>query len=87
MKLAITTILAVVTVALAATAPQKSVIVSYPDETPDSVVEQAKNAIVAAGGMITHEYKLIKQVMSSPCSEYATNSCTEASQRKRQPRS
>jgi len=39
---------------------QKSVIISYPAETPDSVVEQAKKAIIDGGGMITHEYNLIK---------------------------
>jgi Mrp family chromosome partitioning ATPase len=60
MRLAIFSILALVAVVLGATMPQKAVIVSYPDETPDSVVDQAKSAIKAAGGMITHEYKLIK---------------------------
>lgn len=62
MKLAILSNLALAAVALAATTtmPQKSVIVSYPDNTPDSVVEQAKNAIKSAGGMITHEYKIFK---------------------------
>jgi Mrp family chromosome partitioning ATPase len=60
MKLAIFSILALVAVVLGAAMPQKAVIVSYPDETPDSVVDQAKSAIKAAGGMITHEYKLIK---------------------------
>ncbi|KAL2174336.1 uncharacterized protein P884DRAFT_302682 [Thermothelomyces heterothallicus CBS 202.75] len=39
---------------------QKSVLVTYPPETPDSVVEQAKKAVVEAGGVITHEYTLIK---------------------------
>ena len=39
---------------------QKSVIISYPDTTPDSVVEQAKKAIIEGGGIITHEYHLIK---------------------------
>jgi hypothetical protein len=39
---------------------QKSVIVSYPAETPDSIVDQAKAAIKASGGVVTHEYQLIK---------------------------
>ncbi|KAK4251622.1 hypothetical protein C7999DRAFT_27696 [Corynascus novoguineensis] len=39
---------------------QKSVLVTYPPETPDSVVSQAKQAVVDAGGVITHEYTLIK---------------------------
>ncbi|KAK3387263.1 hypothetical protein B0H63DRAFT_469663 [Podospora didyma] len=39
---------------------QKSVIITYPQETPDSVLDQAKKAIVEGGGIITHEYNLIK---------------------------
>ncbi|KAK4228403.1 hypothetical protein QBC38DRAFT_475189 [Podospora fimiseda] len=39
---------------------QKSVLISYPADTPDSIVTQAKKAIVEAGGIITHEYTLIK---------------------------
>jgi Mrp family chromosome partitioning ATPase len=60
MKIAFLSVLALATAALAATVPQKAVIVSYPDETPDSVVNQAMDAIREAGGMITHEYRLIK---------------------------
>ncbi|ESZ98545.1 hypothetical protein SBOR_1077 [Sclerotinia borealis F-4128] len=43
-----------------AAVPQKAVIVSYPDNTPNDVVQKAMDAIRAAGGVITHEYKLIK---------------------------
>ncbi|KAK0741762.1 hypothetical protein B0T21DRAFT_283691 [Apiosordaria backusii] len=39
---------------------QKSVLISYPPETPDSIVDDAKKAIKDAGGIITHEYTLIK---------------------------
>ncbi|OAA57935.1 Proteinase inhibitor, propeptide [Niveomyces insectorum RCEF 264] len=39
---------------------QKQVIITYPTSTPDWVVNQAKDAIVQAGGVITHEYHLIK---------------------------
>ncbi|KAM7220535.1 hypothetical protein V8F06_004124 [Rhypophila decipiens] len=39
---------------------QKSVLITYPPETPDSVLAQAKKAIEEGGGTITHEYKLIK---------------------------
>lgn len=46
--------------ALASIIPQKSVIISYDDNTPASVIDQAMDAIKAAGGIITHEYKLIK---------------------------
>ena len=45
--------------ALLATAsklPKKSVVVSYPKDTPDHVVEQAMEGIRKAGGYITHEY-------------------------------
>ncbi|KAE9372188.1 hypothetical protein N431DRAFT_439296 [Stipitochalara longipes BDJ] len=60
MKLILVSILALITIVMAAAQPQKAVIVSYPNDTPDSIVDQAKDAIVAAGGVITHEYKLIK---------------------------
>ncbi|KAH7413183.1 hypothetical protein BKA64DRAFT_660460 [Cadophora sp. MPI-SDFR-AT-0126] len=60
MKFTIISILALVAVAFSATMPQKAVIISYPDNTPTSVIDDAMAAIKAAGGMITHEYKLIK---------------------------
>lgn len=44
----------------AAVAQQKSAIVSFPKDTPNNVVDQARDAIIAAGGVITHEFKLIK---------------------------
>lgn len=44
------------TLSFAVAAEQKAVIVSYPDSTPDSVLDQAKEAILSAGGSITHEY-------------------------------
>ncbi|KAK5120139.1 hypothetical protein LTR85_006620 [Meristemomyces frigidus] len=61
MKLPITILLLALfaVLGLAAT-PQKDVIVSYPNDTPSSVVDDAKNAIVKAGGVIEHEYTLIK---------------------------
>jgi len=40
--------------------PQKSVVISWPAGTPASVLEQAKAAIEAAGGLVTHEYKIFK---------------------------
>jgi hypothetical protein len=39
---------------------QKSVIISFPDATPWNIVDDAKQAIVNAGGMITHEYHIFK---------------------------
>ncbi|PHH61569.1 hypothetical protein CDD81_8150 [Ophiocordyceps australis] len=39
----------------------KSAIIMFEDaKTPDSVIQQAKNSVVQAGGKITHEYTLIK---------------------------
>lgn len=43
---------------------QKSVLISYPPETPDSIVEEAKKAIVSSGGTVTHEYQLFKYVVT-----------------------
>jgi hypothetical protein len=60
MKFAIFSLFTFVALVLGVTMPQKAVIISYPDNTPDSVLNQAKDAIKAAGGIITHEYKLIK---------------------------
>ncbi|KAG9231018.1 hypothetical protein BJ875DRAFT_134185 [Amylocarpus encephaloides] len=60
MKFSILPALVLASVALGATVPQKAVIVSYPDETPDDVVKQAMTAITDAGGVIIHEYRLIK---------------------------
>jgi hypothetical protein len=50
----------VLAASVSAVAVQKSAIVSFPKDTPGSVVDQAKDAIIAAGGVITHEFKLIK---------------------------
>jgi hypothetical protein len=60
MKLSILTLLTLVMGVFSALAPQKAVIVTYPEDTPDHVLNKAMEAIEAAGGMITHEYKLIK---------------------------
>jgi len=39
---------------------KKEVLITYPDDTADSVVEEAKQVISDAGGIITHEFNLIK---------------------------
>jgi hypothetical protein len=54
------TLAAVLAIANATVPPQRQVIVSYPDSTPNSVIEAAMNEIKAAGGIITHEYKIFK---------------------------
>ncbi|MCJ1368401.1 hypothetical protein MMC16_007543 [Acarospora aff. strigata] len=53
-------LLAIFASAVQGVAPQKAVVITYPQDTPDSVLEQAKDAFKAAGGVITHEYLLIK---------------------------
>ncbi len=60
MKLAIFSVLTFLTAVMAATLPQKAVIVSYDPDTPESILDAAKEAIKSAGGMIVHEYKLMK---------------------------
>lgn len=61
MKLSIiATLAAVLAIASGAVQPQKQVIVSYPENTPNSVIEAAMNEIKAAGGIITHEFKVFK---------------------------
>ena len=62
------TIVATLAVAqgVAAVDVQKSVIVSFPTGTTDDIVNRAKDDIRKAGGIITHEYQLIK---------YASVSC------------
>ncbi|KAF1961376.1 hypothetical protein CC80DRAFT_488666 [Byssothecium circinans] len=43
-----------------AVAPMHSVIISFPKEAPDSLLQSAKDQVVAAKGKITHEYNIIK---------------------------
>ena len=39
---------------------QRSFLVSFPKNTADKVIQEAKDKITAANGFITHEYTLIK---------------------------
>ncbi|KAJ5476972.1 hypothetical protein N7539_007116 [Penicillium diatomitis] len=57
MKFFLIAMLSLLPVALAAKS-LKSVVISFPKGTPSSVVDKAKDAIVASGGVITHEYHL-----------------------------
>ncbi|KAL9026721.1 MAG: hypothetical protein Q9196_004654 [Gyalolechia fulgens] len=41
-------------------AGERQVLVTYSEDTPPSILQEAKDAIVAAGGKITQEYSLIK---------------------------
>ncbi|MCJ1234158.1 hypothetical protein MMC14_002116 [Varicellaria rhodocarpa] len=64
------TIVGLLTLTTAATTDaQKQVVISYPSNTPDSILDKAKYAITAAGGVITHEYKLIKGFAASVSTE------------------
>ncbi|KIV98629.1 hypothetical protein, variant [Verruconis gallopava] len=49
-----------VAIAAAATQPQKSVIMTWSSDTPSHIIDQAKEAILKAGGIITHEYRILK---------------------------
>ncbi|KFY44592.1 hypothetical protein V494_01407 [Pseudogymnoascus sp. VKM F-4513 (FW-928)] len=60
MRLTLLPILSLLALASAAAQPQRQVIVSYPDNTPANVLEAAMDEIRAAGGVITHEYKVFK---------------------------
>lgn len=63
--LILTTVMALLTGAAPTnTAGSKTVIVTFPDNTPWNVMQDAKDAIVADGGRITHEYSIIKYVPS-----------------------
>src|SRR6478609_8240491 len=54
----------------------KSAIVWFDDpSTPDSVINEAKDSILKAGGKITHEYTIIKCVFHSH--EYPSSFVTE----------
>jgi len=53
----LTLLIAFLVVFASASLPQKAVIVSFPNETPDYIVIEAKEGLKAAGGEITHEYR------------------------------
>lgn len=56
MRFVLTTLFVALLTAFAMAEKHKSVIMSWPNSTPDSVVEAAKKAIIDAKGTITHEY-------------------------------
>ncbi|KAF4464811.1 hypothetical protein FALBO_8356 [Fusarium albosuccineum] len=56
----IATALAVVPSALAVDQKKSAIVWFEDDSTPDSVVNEAKNALIEAGGKITHVYSIIK---------------------------
>ncbi|KAL4941013.1 hypothetical protein BDV06DRAFT_195462 [Aspergillus oleicola] len=63
---------AAVVLGLLPLALSKSILVTYPKDTPDSVIESAKQDVKNAGGTITHEYSLVvKGFSASDASEEA----------------
>ncbi|KAJ3532609.1 hypothetical protein NM208_g8369 [Fusarium decemcellulare] len=55
----IATALAVVPSALAVDQKKSAIVWFEDDSTPDSIVEEAKNALIDAGGKITHGFSVI----------------------------
>ncbi|KIW93029.1 uncharacterized protein Z519_06878 [Cladophialophora bantiana CBS 173.52] len=60
MRLPILFLLAFVAAVFALPPPQKPVVVSFPANTPSSIIDKAIAEIEKDGGIITHEYSLIK---------------------------
>ncbi|TVY23870.1 Uncharacterized protein LHYA1_G006167 [Lachnellula hyalina] len=77
MKIAIFSVVALAAL-VSGLLPQKSVIITYPDATPNDIIDSAKSTIKDAGGTITHEYKLIKgfaaKVPASALETFTTSS-------------
>ncbi|KAI4258178.1 MAG: hypothetical protein LQ352_001335 [Teloschistes flavicans] len=63
-------LLGLVGLSFASLAPaERQILVTYPDSTPSSIIQEAKEAIVAAGGKITEEYSLIKSFAATVSTE------------------
>ncbi|ETI24050.1 hypothetical protein G647_03419 [Cladophialophora carrionii CBS 160.54] len=60
MRLPAVFLLTLFAAALALPPAQKPVVVSFPDDTPASIIDMAIAEIEKDGGIITHEYALIK---------------------------
>ncbi|KAL8702886.1 MAG: hypothetical protein Q9201_003949 [Fulgogasparrea decipioides] len=52
-----------------ATDQRRQVLITYPDSTPPSIIQEAKEAIVTAGGKITEEYSIIKSFAATVSNE------------------
>jgi len=66
----LTLLIALLAVFASASLPQKAVIVSFPNETPDYIVIEAKEGLKAAGGEITHEYRTLSLCQAHSSSSY-----------------
>ena len=60
MRLPILLLLAFLTAVFASPPSQKPVVVSFPDNTPASVIDKAVAEIKKDGGIITHEYCMLR---------------------------
>ncbi|KAE9983752.1 hypothetical protein EG328_009552 [Venturia inaequalis] len=56
---------------------QKSVMVIFPKGTPDNIVTQARDAVIAAGGVITHDYENLLQGFAATASAKAFDTVHE----------
>lgn len=61
-------LMALVAIVSAVKEEQKPVLITFPDNTPPHEINRAMDVIREAGGMITHEYKLIKGFAASASS-------------------
>ncbi|EXJ93308.1 hypothetical protein A1O1_01700 [Capronia coronata CBS 617.96] len=75
MRFYLTLLLCLVAAVLALPPPQKPVVVQYPADTPKSVIQKAIEEIQKDGGIITHEYSLIKG-FAAKVSEVTLNKIT-----------
>lgn len=46
-------------------APQRQVLITYPADAPQSDLNEYKHAIESSGGVVLHEFKLIKYWFTS----------------------
>ncbi|EXJ61109.1 hypothetical protein A1O7_05262 [Cladophialophora yegresii CBS 114405] len=60
MRLPTVFLLALFTAVFALPPAQKPVVISFPDDTPSSIIDMAIAEIKKDGGIVTHEYSLIK---------------------------
>ncbi|RMZ91207.1 hypothetical protein DV736_g1568, partial [Chaetothyriales sp. CBS 134916] len=56
----ISLIVALLAIFASAVVQQQSVMVTYPQDTPQSIIDKAMDAVKSTGGVVTHEFKLIK---------------------------
>lgn len=47
--------------------PQRQVLITYPNDASQSDLNEYKNAIEAAGGVVLHEFELIKYGLDGSC--------------------